>query len=509
MTGLADRTRAELLARHQPVVEFGTPSFWPYIPGIPPYHNAGIWPFVSSYWTWASADAANTEGVEHGLGSIYRAAALFLTNKENMVAQTGHFEGTQINSDRQLWSVAGNLATVYRVLFGMRFTPEGLRFQPFVPEGYSGTRALEGVSYRDATLDIEMRGHGHRIVQITLDGKALDDPILPADLSGAHDVRIVLSGALPDSRTNLAPNRYSPPTPQVQTRADGAGALVWEAVPDVQSYHVYRNGTPHDTTASTRYELPPAPNALAEYQVLAVGVSGLSSFLSEPVRHVAPAAVDTVQVSETNGTLETQHEGYTGEGYLPLRTDAHGAELPERERSAAQAGSALEKEDRSRGSQLDRCGGREEQRRENGDPGQCAEDIDAPFPYRQRPGEVFPQSLCAGDRVVENAVVPGAPVSIAVAGGWRSVPIPAAVVAVSIAVMHLELILVRFVVPERIGIDVHLAVRLRHLSGQQRSDIVSHFPSARCGCVGKKCTYHIRRDVADHVGLPEPHAQGG
>ena len=65
----------------------------------------------------AGADAGNTSAVQHGLDANTRAAALFLTNKENMVAATGHYEGTALNSDRQLWSVAGTLAGTYRVLF--------------------------------------------------------------------------------------------------------------------------------------------------------------------------------------------------------------------------------------------------------------------------------------------------------------------------------------------------------------------------------------------------------
>jgi len=316
LTGVADGGRAEALAEQQPVVEFGTPSFWPYIPGIPPYHNAGIWPFVSSYWTWASAEAKNTVGVEHGLASIYRAAALFLTNKENMVAQTGHFEGTQINSDRQLWSVAGNLATVYRVLYGMRFTPEGLRFRPFVPEGYSGTHTLQGVDYRGATLDIELRGHGDRVVQMTLDGTPVDDPLIPADLTGRHEVRIVLNGGLPESTMNRVRNRYSPATPQV--RQEGPD-LVWDPVEDAETYHVVRNGTVVDTTSRTRHSVDAGPT-LDEYQVRAVGIGGLRSFLSEPVRVVQPTAVHTVQPS---GGLQTDHDGSTGDGYLPLRRDAN------------------------------------------------------------------------------------------------------------------------------------------------------------------------------------------
>ena len=322
VTGLAEGNRAATLSRNHPVGTFGTPSFWPYIPNVPPYHNAGIWPFVTSYWTWASADARNTEGVEHGLGALYRAAALFLTNKENMVAQTGHFEGTQINSDRQLWSVAGNLASVYRVLFGMRFAPDGLRFEPFVPQSYSGTRTLENVSYRDATLDIEMRGYGSRIVQITLDGEPLAEPVVPADLSGEHDVRIVLSGGLPEGGINRAEDHYSPATPAVSLTETTAPALVWPGDPEVEAYEIFRNGTVHDTTTGSRYALPAAPEALAEYQVRAVGPTGTPSFLSEPIRHVAASAVDTVQVTDS---LETRYAGYTGDGYLPLATDRNTA----------------------------------------------------------------------------------------------------------------------------------------------------------------------------------------
>lgn len=316
LSGVTDDERAARVARNHPVVEFGAPSFWPYIPDIPPYHNAGVWPFVTSYWTWASASAGNTPGVEHGLASLYRAAALFLTNKENMVAQTGHFEGTQINSDRQLWSVAGTLATVYRVFFGMRVAPDGLRLDPFVPEAYSGTRTLEGVAYRDATLDLTLKGHGTRITQITLDGEPLGAPVIPADLTGRHEVRVVLSGGVPDGDLNRVANRYTPPTPNARLEA---GDLTWDPVGDVSSYRVVRNGTVVDTTLRPRY--PVTEDAvLSEYQVQAVDARGRRSFRSEPVRVGTEAGVQTVQPS---GGLATTHDGYTGDGYLPLTTDTN------------------------------------------------------------------------------------------------------------------------------------------------------------------------------------------
>jgi len=316
LNGVAPESRRERMARNHPVVEFGVPSFWPYIPDIPPYHNAGYWPFVGAYWTWASAEADNTPGVEHGLGTMYRAAALFLTNKENLVAQTGHFEGTQINSDRQLWSVAGTLASVYRVLFGMRFEREGLRIRPFIPEGYTGTRTLRGVTYRGATLDITVRGHGSRIVQITLDGEALDEPVIPADLTGEHEVRVVMTGGLPNGQMRLVENRYTPDTPHVERDGD---RLMWPAVDGAVTYRVVRNSETVDTVEEPRFRLPStAPGALHEYQVAATGEEGLESFLSEPVRVVSEDAVRTIPADAFGQALATADPGFTGDGYLPL-----------------------------------------------------------------------------------------------------------------------------------------------------------------------------------------------
>ncbi|MDQ4079769.1 MAG: glycogen debranching protein, partial [Gemmatimonadota bacterium] len=186
--GVAGDEQREVLARSMPLVAFGTPSFWPYIGDQPPYHNAGIWPQVVGFWTWAAAEAGNGAAVEHGLGSIYRAAALFLTNKENMVAATGHFEGTELNSDRLIGSVGANLATVIRVLFGMRFQYDRLAFRPFVPRAYDGERTLRNFRYRGMTLTVTVRGYGNGVASATLDGIPLLGPEIPAGLTGAHTI---------------------------------------------------------------------------------------------------------------------------------------------------------------------------------------------------------------------------------------------------------------------------------------------------------------------------------
>lgn len=295
-----------------PVVEFGAPTFYPYIAGIPVYHNGALWPFVSAFWTWASAEARNTGGVEHGLASIYRPAALFLTNKENMVATTGHFDGTELNSDRQLWSVAGNLATQYRVLFGMRFRPDSLVFRPMVPPGYAGERTLAGLRYRGATLTVTVRGHGDAVAGARLDGRPVERAEVPASLTGAHVLEIEMNGSWPWGRVNRVRNRWTPGTPSLTLRGD---TLSWDPVPGAELYYVYRNGRQLDPARSTRVVLEPV-DFVAEYQVATVDSTHLSSFLSNPVR-VAPDE-DVIIARPVGAPLEREHAGFSGDGYVRL-----------------------------------------------------------------------------------------------------------------------------------------------------------------------------------------------
>ena len=313
LSGVTGAARARRVAENQPVLEFGLPALWPS-----PHHEASdgavLRPVVNAYWTWASAAAQNAPGVEHGLASLYRATALFRRNEDAMVASTGHFEGAGASST-QLGSAAGLLATVYRVFFGMRATTEGLKLAPFVPSAYSGTHTLEGMPYRDATLDITMKGHGTRIVQVTLDGEPLDAPIIPPDLTGRHDIQVLLSGGLPDGELHRVEHRAGPSTPVAERTTEG---LAWTSARTATASHIFRNGSIVDTTRDTRLAVG-ADVALAEYQVQAVAEDGSRSFRSAPVRVIADTAVE---VASPRGSLATAYGGYTGNGYRRLPGNA-------------------------------------------------------------------------------------------------------------------------------------------------------------------------------------------
>ncbi|MEJ2637463.1 MAG: glycogen debranching protein [Calditrichia bacterium] len=289
---IADSARRQQIFRNMPVTAFGPTCIFPQIPNIPPYHNDAIWPFVVSYWTWAAARTGNPRAVELGLASIYRAATLFLTNKENMVASTGDYMGTEINSDRQLWSVAGNLATIYRVFLGMNFQPDKLVFTPFIPAAYKGTKTLQNFVYRKATLNITINGTGNIIRDVSLDGKTLKEAALPGDISGDHELVITMAGNRPSGPDiHMVKNAFAPETPQVKLTE---GQLAWDKIEDAVSYRIFKNGKMLGETQDFVYPVP-EDGSLAEYQVAAVDAGGWQSFLSEPVVTAPPENVLTVR----------------------------------------------------------------------------------------------------------------------------------------------------------------------------------------------------------------------
>ncbi|GAB3811761.1 hypothetical protein GCM10028895_02180 [Pontibacter rugosus] len=191
--GVADEERSKAIAANTPVTDFGTPNIYPQIPGIPPYHNNGIWPFVQSYWSLAVAKAGNEKALMESISAIYRPEALFLTNKENFVAANGDYAGTQVNSSNMLWSLSGSLSMVYKVLFGMDFQVDKLLLNPLVPKAFAGNHKLTNYTYRKAVLNIEMSGHGNQINSITMDGKPMEKPEIPAGLTGTHSINIELA----------------------------------------------------------------------------------------------------------------------------------------------------------------------------------------------------------------------------------------------------------------------------------------------------------------------------
>lgn len=277
--GIADEKRTKEVITKTPVNEFGIPCISPQIPGIPPYHNQAVWPFVQSYWALAAAKANHEASLMHSFASIYRPAALFLTNKENFVLSSGDFAGTQVNSSNMLWSLSGSIALVYKVLFGLQYQTDGLHFSPMVPQAMAGTRKLENLKYRNSTLDIELVGSGNKIASFFVDGVPQNQHFLSSTLTGNHKVVILLEPTPQDwPQYHWQMEVTSPETPKLSKNSK---FILWNPIPQAKGYRILKDGISLGEVAETQFKVD--SNTLADFQVIALSANGVESFASEPI----------------------------------------------------------------------------------------------------------------------------------------------------------------------------------------------------------------------------------
>ncbi|HBP02997.1 MAG TPA: Six-hairpin glycosidase-like protein, partial [Stenotrophomonas sp.] len=130
-----ERARRALTA--YPMGPAGSPVVWPQESQQPIYHNRAIWPFVSAYSLRAARQLDDAPRIAAEIRSLMQGAALAGSNMENyeLVSQAVHVEegalsGPVVNSERQLWSVAGYLSMVLEGVFGVQ---DDGRVQPKLP----------------------------------------------------------------------------------------------------------------------------------------------------------------------------------------------------------------------------------------------------------------------------------------------------------------------------------------------------------------------------------------
>jgi len=313
--GIADAERARQIVSHTPVTDFGISCIYPQIPNIPPYHNNAIWPFVQTYWLWAAAKTGNEKSVAESIMDIYRPAALFLTNKENFVADNGDFNGTQINSSIMLWSLSGNLSIIHKVLFGIHFEEDRLTFKPFVPKSLSGNRSLINFKYRESVLDIEMQGYGNKISSFFIDGKPTDNYYLLANTKGRHTIKIVLANTESGNTINKLPNYTTLKAPQVQYQNN---TINWEPVEGAKSYTIIENGKAIASINSTKWTVN--DKSFHEYAVLAKDEKGIESFISEPVGVYTNDNSIKIEFENFVTPASYSYKGFSGTGFVETTT---------------------------------------------------------------------------------------------------------------------------------------------------------------------------------------------
>ncbi len=195
LTGVADAGRARQILRSTPTTPWGFPCLWPQYEEWRSYqtdfahyyHNGMIWPFVQGYWAWAASESKDAKTFGRELDALVKLSQKNDTFMELYRPEDGRPDG----SPRQLWSASGFLSMIYHGLFGMHFEQAGLRFAPVVPEQFQRL-SLANFKYREATLEIVIKGHGTAIDKFLLDGQPQESPLLAASSTGEHRIEIVM-----------------------------------------------------------------------------------------------------------------------------------------------------------------------------------------------------------------------------------------------------------------------------------------------------------------------------
>lgn len=325
---IASPERAATITENNPTTPFGAAIFFPQIADIPPYHNNSLWPWVGAYWAIANAKAGNEAGTMEAIGAVFRPAALFTTNKENFVLDNGDI-ATELNSSNMLWCLAGNIAITHRILFGINYEKDRLVFKPFVPEALAAERTLENFPYRDATLDITVKGYGDRIKSFTLNGKE-HAPYIPANINGHNKIVITMNDEpITPMAVNRTANVKAPLTPIAtlsnSPELDGPGVpvnnlLSWQPIEYIAGYMVLRDGEVIDTVRTTTYHA----TVPGSYQIIGFSSEGVQSFASLPVDNYPATVIEMpgegvlMASPEISYRPEEPVKGYHGRGFVEL-----------------------------------------------------------------------------------------------------------------------------------------------------------------------------------------------
>lgn len=291
--GVAKDDMAKSIIAKTPVNYYGTSSVFPQLPDIKPYHNDAVWPFVQAYWNLAAAKVKNMEAFTTGLGAIYRSAALFGTHKELYVSSNGDYRGTAVNSDAQLWSATGSAAMIYRVIAGMEFEADGIEFAPFVPAALTGDKTIGGFRYRDAMLNIIIKGTGDEVVSFTVDGVEQAEHKFSSTESGEHTIVITLADKeVAKQEITRIPQAWMPSTPIVMWSENNKAFI--ENHKEGINYNVFVNGVYQQQITSGEYDL----SNVAGYTLVdfvPVGADKWSGFTMKPYEYIPEGSLMMVQ----------------------------------------------------------------------------------------------------------------------------------------------------------------------------------------------------------------------
>jgi hypothetical protein len=308
---IADEKKQAAIMENAPLLPYGISCIYPQTEGIPL-----ITMMVSGHlWSVIGPGRRPKRVIALLLSTVLQhlsGCSTVFDKQRELCRWQWQFSGHGNQFGPSAMSVAGNLATVFRVFFGIRLTPDSLTFQPFVPRAYSGIMQLEDFRYRKARLHIRLHGYGNKVESFHLDGQRQNSNSIASNLSGEHKIDIYLNKQLEPATIRLRTNRYAPAAVKV---SHGGDSIIWQPVAAVNDYTLFANGRKIASTKATSYTIQ-SPETLVMLQVRAEK----QGFLSRPLL-LYPA--EALQIFQPRGRLSRDYSGYSGRGYhRSLKDDA-------------------------------------------------------------------------------------------------------------------------------------------------------------------------------------------
>ena len=287
------------ICENSPLVPYGADTVYPQKQGKlknanKVYHNFGIWPGWDSTLMVGAAYHDNKALAEEIFNSNVRGAAVSLTNKEVINYRTG--EG--VESDQQLWSIAGTLAGYYRVMFGMNYDEDGITFNPYIPSWMEGPFELSNFKYRNSTLKIKLSGEGDKVQSFKVDGvsKDIDSYVFLPTNTGSHTIEIVMTQSGKKYKINKSEDNLVV-CPEMPTLGYAGGRLIWSEKSGL-TYKLW-TGKEYVDVSGGSYAVD--SSVYGCYSLMAVSADGVCSELSKPII-VSP---DRIKIEAESGNVSS------------------------------------------------------------------------------------------------------------------------------------------------------------------------------------------------------------
>lgn len=209
--GVISGADAGKLIANARVSEYGITSVYPDFPRYsrdkPGRHNNIVWPMVNGFFANAAIESGNYAVFTNELFNLSHLAIDENKGDYNFREIYNPYSGRpdggwQANGEQypdfhwescklQTWSATAYISMVINGVVGIRLNDGLLSFSPFLPPGLSHIE-INGLRYRNAVLNISVRGEGKKIKKFLTDGRPGRQYSVSRSIKGKHSIDIEL-----------------------------------------------------------------------------------------------------------------------------------------------------------------------------------------------------------------------------------------------------------------------------------------------------------------------------